>query len=69
MGCCAKRTFHLQKVATSFAHELDRLLTVRYVNATQINGIEKAPLWEAVQNEHFTYNFLLLVLQMNWIVF
>ena len=33
MGCCAKRTFHLQNFATSFSHELDRFLTVRYVNA------------------------------------
>ena len=69
MGCCAKRTFHLQNFATSFSHELDRFLTVRYVNGKKTHGVEKAPLWAAVQNEHFTYNFLLLVLQMNWNAF
>ena len=68
MGCGAKRTFHLQKFATSFANELDRFLTVRSVNA-KIIGIEEAPPWAAVQNEHSTYIFLLLVLQMNWIAF
>ena len=33
LGCSAKRTFHLQIFATSFANELDRCLGVRYVNA------------------------------------
>ena len=33
MGCGAKRPFHLQKERISFANELNRLLTVRYVNA------------------------------------
>jgi hypothetical protein len=33
MGCGAKRIFHLQFVASSFADELVRFLTVRYVSA------------------------------------
>ena len=33
MGSGAQLTFHLQKKPTSFANELDRFLTVRYVNA------------------------------------
>ena len=34
-----------------------------------IIGIEQAPPWAAVQNEHFTYKILLLVLQMDWVAF
>ena len=35
----------------------------------KIDGNEEAPLKAAEQNEHLTYSLLLLVLQMNWIVF
>jgi len=64
MGSGAQLTFHLQKKPTSFANELDRFLTVRYVNA-KISEIGQAPPWAAVQNELFAYRNLLLVLHMN----
>ena len=44
MGCGAQRTFHLQFFATSFADELDRFLTVRYVNAQNNRNCIGSPM-------------------------
>ena len=44
MGCGAKRTFHLQNFATSFADGLGRFLTARYVNAKNNRNSTGSPM-------------------------
>ena len=57
MSCSAKRTFHLQKFATSFADGLGRFLTVRYVNAKNNRNSTGSPMGCGAKRTFHLQNF------------